>query len=289
MKPTTRHEYKGVRKDYQKKALRLEWLTLIYMSTVVILMYMVLGSSQAMKSAWFEDILSMVPPIMFLISHHFINKAPSPHFPYGYHRVASLSFFVSAFALLCVGLFLIYDSSLKLIERHHPTVGLKEYFGVDMWLGWWMIIVLFWGAIPPVFLGRKKLKLAQELKDKGLYTAAKMNKADWLTAVAAMGGIIGIGFGLWWADAAAALIISADILKDGVSQTKDAITGLINRAPKDLDGNYNDLPETIIKLMEMEPWIKKADVRLHEEGHLRFAGLLKINTFSVQTISAILC
>ena len=41
-----------------------------------------------------------------------------------------------------------------------------------------------------------------------LYADAKMNKADWLTATAAMVGVVGIGVGLWWVDAVAAIAIS---------------------------------------------------------------------------------
>jgi len=47
-----------------------------------------------------------------------------------------------------------------------------------------------------------------------------MNKANWLTAGAAMVGVVGIGFGLWWADAAAAAIIPLDITEDGVSNPR---------------------------------------------------------------------
>ena len=63
-----------------------------------------------------------------------------------------------------------------------------------------------------MFLGRAKMKLAQKLHDKVLYADADMNKADWMTAVAAMVGVAGIGIGLWWADSVAALVISASIL-----------------------------------------------------------------------------
>jgi divalent metal cation (Fe/Co/Zn/Cd) transporter len=98
----------------------------------------------------------------------------------------------------------------------------------------------------------------------------EMNKADWLTAVAAMLGVIGIGLGYWWADAVAALFISLDIVKDGYTQTKDAVTGLINRKPKELDGSYNGLSDTIRERLEALPWVHKASARLREEGHLFF-------------------
>ena len=59
-----------------------------------------------------------------------------------------------------------------------------------------MLPALAYSALPSVLLGRAKIPLAEELHNKVLYADAKMNKADWLTAGAAMVGVVGIGFGL---------------------------------------------------------------------------------------------
>lgn len=270
MKLAPIHEFSHKQRAQLRKATYLEWLSIAYLCSVSILMYLVMGASQAMKTAWIEDILSIVPPCMFLLTNHYRNKTPDKHFPYGYHGITSIGYLVSSLALLIVGGYLMVDSTLKLIHQEHPTIGMQEYFGVDMWLGWWMMPVLFWGAIPPVLLGRAKKKLAEPLYEKILYTDAKMNNADWLTAAAAIVGVLGIGLGLWWADAVAALFICYDIVKDGFRQSRDAVTGLMQRAPKELDGNYSDLPERIVRALEELDWVESAKVRLHEEGHLIF-------------------
>lgn len=268
MRPALQHEYSPEQERQLKQAVNLEWLTIAYLATVIVLMYLVLGSSQAMKSAWVEDMLSLLPPIMFLLANRYRNRAPDEHHPYGFHRAASIGFLVAAVALLVVGGWLMVDSALKLARMEHPTIGMREYFGVDAWLGWWMIAVLIWGTVPPLLLGRAKLKIAKPLYDKVLYTDAKMNKADWMTAVAAIGGVLGIGFGLWWADAVAALFIAGDIVHDGVRQTRDAVTGLMDRAPKTLEGEYDPVVEQVVATLEGIDWITHADVRLREEGHL---------------------
>ena len=46
-----------------RKARRLEWLTIAYLVSAVVLLALVLGSSQAMKTAWIEDLLRLIPPI----------------------------------------------------------------------------------------------------------------------------------------------------------------------------------------------------------------------------------
>lgn len=271
MKPAHRHEYSNEQRHLLKQAVLLEWVTLAYLTSVVVLMYLVMGSSQAMKSAWVEDILSMVPPLVFLITNKIRNMQPTAAFPYGFHRAASIGYLVSAIALLAVGGYLIADSGLKLLLTEHPTIGMKAYFGIDMWLGWWMILVLLWGTFPPLLLGHLKARLAGPLFDKVLYTDSRMNKADWMTAAAAMGGVIGIGFGIWWADAVAALVIAADIFRDGYAHCRDAVTSLINRAPRELDGRDSDVPSRVKDYILGLDWVDDAVIRMHEQGHL-FAG-----------------
>lgn len=258
----------------QTKALHqarfLEYITIAYLMSVIILMYLVMGSSQAMKTAWYEDLLSLIPPISFLVGSWVCWRKPTKHFPYGFHRTVSVFYLVAALALLGMGGFLFIEAVTTLIKSEHPTIGMRNYFGADIWLGWWMISVLLWGTFPPVFLGLKKLKLSKILNDKILYTDGKMNKADWMTAIAAISGILGIGMGWWWADAVAAGIISIDILIDGWRQSRDAITGLMNRAPTAMDNGYLDLPERIQAHLMTYPWIEEAEIRLYEHGHLIF-------------------
>jgi len=66
-----------------RKAKRLEWATLFFMTTIVIVIYLAMGSSQAMKAAWIEDLLSFVPAIAFLVSGRFKDRRANEEFPYG--------------------------------------------------------------------------------------------------------------------------------------------------------------------------------------------------------------
>ena len=273
MKLAPAHEFNKEQKAVLAKAKFFEYITIIYLITVAGLMYIVMGSSQAMKTAWVEDVLSLVPPTMFLVTNHFRNKKPNKHFPYGFHRIISFGFFVSAIALAAVGFYLVVDSGIKIFNKEHPTIGLKEYLNQDIWLGWWMILVLVWGTIPPVILGHLKLKLAPALHNKILYTDSKMNKADWQTAVATMAGIIGLGYGYWWADGAAALFVSVSVLRDGWTQCKSGFTELMNSSPKNLEGKYINLSQKIENLISKHPDIKSAQVRMYEHGHVIFTDV----------------
>ncbi|HEV7251940.1 MAG TPA: cation transporter [Mesorhizobium sp.] len=96
-------------KAAMRKAQRLEWLWLAALASVVVVMYFVVGNSQAMQTAWIEDLLSFVPPVAFLAASWIERLLPSPKFPIGTIRVTSIAYLVSAVALAGVGLFLVYE------------------------------------------------------------------------------------------------------------------------------------------------------------------------------------
>ncbi len=228
-------------------------------------MYVVMGSSQAMKSAWIEDVLSFLPPALFLVTAKIERWSPTDRFPYGFHRVGSLAFFAAACALLALGAILLFEAIMTLIRQEHPTIGTVSLMGREVWLGWPMMAALLYSVVPPIILGRMKKKPAQKLTDKILHTDADMNAADWQTGLAGIAGIVGIGLGLWWADAAAAALISGSILKDGYTNVKIALAELIDGAPRALgsDELHDDVARVEAAIVAAAP---DASVRLRESG-----------------------
>lgn len=259
------------------KAVRIEWITIAYFVTVVVAIYLTLGASQAMKAAWIEDLLGFVPPIAFLVATRIRYRRPNERFPYGYHRSISIGFLCAALALLVMGLYVVYDSVIRLVTFEHPSIGIVQPFGEPIWLGWLMIAALLWGLVPPLILGRVKLPIARELHDKILFADAEMNRADWLTAGAAIAGIIGIRFGLWWADAVAAIVIGLDITRDGVKTTKQAVSDLMDARPKTVEGERtHGVPTRVENELRSLRWVEDVRVRMREEGHVFYGDALVV-------------
>jgi cation diffusion facilitator family transporter len=252
-----------------RKAVRLEWFSIVYLASAIAVLAAVLGSSQAMKAAWIEDILSLLPPLAFLVAARFRDRPPNDRFPYGYHRSVGVAYLTASAALLAMGGFILYDSAMVLVRFEHPSIGLIELFGHQVWLGWLMIGALLYSGLPPVLLGRAKQRLAAQLHDKVLYADAEMNRADWATAGAAILGVIGIGAGLWWADAVAAIVISLDIVHDGYGNVRTAVHDLMDRRPTTYD-HTKPLPlvDQVEQQLRALPWVARAEVRLREEGHV---------------------
>lgn len=254
-----------------KKAKKLEWITLFYLISAVILIYLTRGNSQAMKAAFLETLLSILPTTAFLIASAIYDREPTEFFPYGYHRVFSIAFISGSLVLFAIGCFLFVDSTMLLIMAEHPTLGSIQIVGQQIWMGWLMIAALLYSAIPAMMLGFKKMPLAKELHNKILFTIANTQKADYMTAFAAIGGIIGIGYGLWWADIVAAIIISISIIYDGFTQLKTAVFDLMDSYPTHIESHEKD--ELVLEIedyIRSWPWIQDAKVRLREHGQIYF-------------------
>ncbi len=252
-----------------RKAIRLEWITIAFLAVTVTLVFLVLGNSQAMKAAWLEDLLSFIPPIAFLVAVRVARRKPSAKHPYGYHRSVGVGHLVAAVALLSMGTFLIIDSVSGLLAAEHPSIGSVELFGQVFWLGWLMMGVMAAIALPPVFIGRAKMKLARALHDKVLYADADMNKADWMTAVGSIVGVGGIGLGIWWTDSAAALFIAGSILWDGIKNIRAAIDDLMDsRATTFDDAKPHPVVHRVDEYLRSLDWVSDAGSRARDEGHV---------------------
>lgn len=277
MQPSDRFELPPDKEQIHRKAVRFEWLTIAYLLSAIFFIYLTMGSSQAMKTAWIEDILSLIPATSFLIASKVRKRHPDRQRPYGWHRSVSIGYLVSSLALLTMGAFLLFDAIMALISFEHPSIGTVSLFGHQIWLGWLMIPAAAWSAFPAMVIGRMKLPLASELHDKVLFADAKMNKADWLTGLAAIAGVVGISFGLWWADAVAAAVISMDILHDGITNIRRATGDLMDTTPMTVDGSAREaLPARVQNEMKALSWTKDVRVRMREEGHVFFGEVFVV-------------
>ena len=269
MRPVAAVEFPAEVEDTYRKARRLEWVTVAYVASAAAFLYTTMGTSQAMRTSFFEDVVSVVPAVAFLVGTSIARRAPGPDYPYGTHRATSIAYLAASLALCAMGLFLLAEAAVKVLSNEKTTIGGFSLFGTVVWGGWPMLAAILYSAVPSVLLGHAKLRLAPKIHDKVLFADAKMMKADWMAEGATAVGVVGAGFGLWWLDPLAAALVSADILKDGVSNLKTAVLDLVDRRPKKTDQSDRErLPDQVRDLLRGMDWVADAAVRMREEGHV---------------------
>lgn len=252
-----------------RKAVVLERISIVYVLSAVGLVLLVMGNSQAMRAAWLEDMLSLLPPIAFLIARRLVQRRPDVDHPYGWHRSVGIAHLASSVALLTMGGFVVVESTSALLSAEHPTIGTMNVFGVTFWQGWAMVAVLAYTGIPNIIIGHYKIRLAKTLHDRVLYADGTMNKDDWATATGAMIGVIGVGLGIWWLDAAIAVAIGIAILRDGINNLRAGVNGLLDvRARTTDDTQTHPLIEQINAAMADLPWVWRTGCRVRDQGHV---------------------
>jgi cation diffusion facilitator family transporter len=259
------------------EAKRHSWMSVGLLIAASMLLAYTLGQSQAMKTAWVSDVLTAIPPVALLVAMRFEQRPPTRRFPYGYSRAISVAFLVTAAVLSVVGFYLLYDSAMKLIMRERPPIGTMELFGWRFWAGWGMIAALTISMVIGMTLGRLKQPVAKTLHSKAVQAEVEMNKAEWMSEGAAILGILLVGFGFWWGDAAAAAFISLEIVRGGWSNVRQVIGDLMDESPTELGGRkLEKLPETMREAAERMDWVARASVRLREHGHMITGDVLVV-------------
>lgn len=251
------------------KAVRWQVFTICYTMGTITVVAFVLGGSQAMKTAWIEDMLSLLPQLAFLIALSVMRRKPESDHPYGWHRAMSIGHLLAGAALLAVGGKLAYDAASGLISQQKPEIDDVKILGQTMWLGWIMVGVMVVIAIGPLIYGPAKAKLAPVLHSKLLYADADMAKADWQTNAASIVGVLGIGIGWWWLDGSAALFISLGILWDGMRNCGAAVNDLMDRRARLYDGSRpHPLGREIVGYLRAQDWVAEAGVRVRDQGQV---------------------
>ena len=269
MRVGRRFEFPPEQQEQRRREARLSWLSIALLTSTAIVIYLALGQSEAMKTAWIEDLMGLIPPAVILVALRLENRKPTERFPYGYFRVLSIAFLVTSAILTLAGLWLLYDAVMKLIGGERPPVGTMTLFGHDLWSGWAMIAALAYCVAIGILLGRLKQPVADKLTDRALAADADMNKAGWMSEGAAIVGILLIGFGFWWGDSVAAAFISLNIVRDGWVNLRQVVADLMDETPTKLGGQeLESLPQRVRKAAETIPWVEKAAVRLREHGHV---------------------
>lgn len=254
--------------EARRRMIRLCQVSCVLLFSGACLLFLTVGNSQSMKTAWITDLLTILPPLSLLLALRYELRPATKRFPFGHTRSTSIAYLVTAGTLTLMGLFLFVDSGLKLLHREHPSIGSMVLFGREFWAGWAMIATLTYSMCIGIGLGRLKQPVAKVLYSKALSADAKSNTAEWQSEGAAILGLLLVAFGLWWGDALAALFISFEVIREGWLSIRLVTGDLMDESPTTReDEELETLPARVRRAAEEIEWVARAAVRLREHGH----------------------
>jgi hypothetical protein len=64
-----------------KKAHRLAWVTLLYNCSAIAMLFLVMGGSQAVKTELVGELLSFIPPVLFLVGDRISRRELNERYP----------------------------------------------------------------------------------------------------------------------------------------------------------------------------------------------------------------
>jgi cation diffusion facilitator family transporter len=267
MKIGERFEYPEEQLRLRNRSKSLSWLSIVLLVSAGAGLFFALGQSEAMKTAWVSDLLTAIPPIALLAAMRVELRDHSKRFPFGYTRSIALAFLLTSGVLSLVGLYLLFDSLSKLFSQQRPPIGTTEMFGHTFWAGWLMIAALGYSLLCGLVLGLLKKPVAARLHDKALRAEATMNRDEWLSEGAAILGIVLVGYGHWWGDAAAAAFISLELVHDGWMNMRLVLGDLMDETPTVMGNeDIEDITDKVRSRVERIDHVAAAGVRLREHG-----------------------
>lgn len=172
MRPTAHFELPPDKERVLRTARTLEWWTIVYLLAAATLVGVTMVGSQAMRTGFFEDLISIVPAAMFLVCTRIARRMPTPTFPYGFHGAVSIGYLTAALALFLMGAFLLYEALSTMIAVERTTIGGVTIAGYTVWAGWPILAAILATVGPSIVLGHRKLELAPQVHDKILYADA---------------------------------------------------------------------------------------------------------------------
>ena len=218
----------------------------VFVNIVLAVIKITIGSlsgSIALVADGIHSLSDMVTDAVVLLGIHLGNKAPDRTHPYGHGRLETFSALTVAIILLCVGAFMIYESSLCMINIHLgkeevPVLGMAVLYAATI------------SVVAKEALYWVTRKVAVVVHSPALYANAWHHRTDAASSIAVVIGFIALKFGYDYGDQVAAVVVGLMIIIVGAKIVRDCMEEFAERAAD------SDTIEQIKDIIESEKRIR---------------------------------
>ncbi|HIJ59242.1 MAG TPA: cation transporter [Nitrospirae bacterium] len=175
-----------------------------------------LAGSKGLVADALHSIADMISSIFVLIALGYADKPKDKRYPYGYGKVEYISTIIASLFIFLCGLTVFIDALESLKSGVHNLPDIKAIFAT--------ILSLCFSYL----MYSSNTCAGTQLNSPAMLADAAESKADSLTSVAVLLGLIGSTMGYESADTIAALIVSFFIFKIGLEMLIGGVNGLMD-------------------------------------------------------------
>lgn len=178
----------------------------------------ILGKSPALLADGIHSFSDLLANLLVWLASFFGKAAPDLNHPYGHHRFETVGSFTLGLFLVLIALGIAYDAIDAIIMHHLPTP--------NAYTAWVAVISII--ANECVF--RYTVNTAKNISSSLLKANAYHSRADSLSSIIVLVGILGALAGFPFFDAIAAVLVAGFVAKIGVQLAWQAIYELTDAA-----------------------------------------------------------
>jgi cation diffusion facilitator family transporter len=230
------------------------------------LMAALLTGSLGLLSEALHSGLDLVASIFALVGVRAARKPADPEHPYGHGRAENLAALGEGVLLLLAAVGIGYEGGVRLVSGHAEV----EAAGYALAL---LVGVMALEASRATVL----LRAARIWASPALAASGQNRLADIGSAAGVLAGLVGVRFGLWWADAAAALMVAALIARAAALLIYRSGDILIDRAPVGVEDQVRRIIAGVAGVRKVgEVRVRRSGARLLGDAHVSARPTLSV-------------
>ncbi len=243
--------------DYQNEKVRSQYGILcgafgIFLNAILFALkffFGTLAASVAMVADAFNNLSDAASSVVQILGFKLSNKQPDPDHPFGHGRIEYISGLVVSFIILYMGVALLKDSVLAIINPEKPDTSLLS------------VIIMGVAILIKIYMYLYNHLIARKIDSVAMEVVAQDSLNDVISTSVVIVAIIGSRFTSLPLDGIGGIVVAVFILKTGFEAASDTIAPLLGSAPS---------PEFVAQieeeLMKHKPIIGMHDLIVHDYG-----------------------
>ncbi|MBV6488079.1 MAG: cation diffusion facilitator family transporter [Pseudorhodoplanes sp.] len=228
--------------------------------------------SLAILSEAAHSLLDFVATVMTYFAVRISGQPADEEHHYGHGKVESVTALAATGLLFLLSGIVLWEAGKRLLAGESHVEATIPAF-----------VVIIASIVIDFFRARLLYRVASETSSEALEADALHFGSDMWSSLAVLVGLIGIAFGYWWADAAAAIVVAVFVCLAGWRLGRRTIDTLLDTAPAGLSGRLTRLAGQVPGVVAVE------SVRARQVGPQVFVelGLAVSRTLPMDRVAAL--